>query len=105
MFEVHTLAEVVRIQRSSSGFKTSTRTIRTCQWCRRGDGGNGIEPWPIATWLLTGEVYGDRRVIQLGLCSNHFKELREKERGIQQRGVERMDEVNLSVWEQVHPSG
>lgn len=111
LVRTHTLAEVVRVQRSQSGFKTSTGTTRTCEKCREGERGvSGVESWPTATWLLTGEVFGDRRRIQWALCSDHFKELRDEEQRLREKRGEweygrgdldhgAFSEPDLAVWE------
>lgn len=78
-----TLAEVVKVERSADGFRTNTGTRRPCFECRDRVpiGGAGVEPWPMATWLLHAEVFGTRTKLTLPLCSDHFKELREGGRG------------------------
>lgn len=85
-----TLAEVVKVERSSSGFKTNTGTTRPCFECRDQVpiSGSGVEPFPIATWLLHGEVFGSRAKIQLPLCRDHFKELRDEERRLEEKRQE-----------------
>lgn len=85
--EVITLAEVTKVQKSNDGFKTSTGTTRTCDRCRRIDSAtSGVGSWPVATWLLTAEVFGDRREIRWALCSLHFKWLRDEERNTRDKG-------------------
>lgn len=89
--ERHTLAEVVRVERSKDGFKSSTQTTRPCFDCREEGlrvGVAGARPWPTATWLLHAEVFGSRTKLTLPLCDTHFEELREKEKEIQDRGEE-----------------
>ena len=101
--EVWFTYRVTRIEKSGSGFKTPIQTIRICGKCRVESMDrtghedryleSGVEPYPIATWLLTGEpdqwsptpsIYETINVITapktrtLALCSDHFKAMRER---------------------------
>ena len=92
---------VTKVQRSSDGFKTPTGTTLTCKRCREDENLDaGVEPHPIATWLLTGEGHQlsvqpielahripQKRTAVLGLCSDHFKALRERNKQPREVGL------------------
>ena len=78
---------VVKVEKSASGWKTSTGTQWTCWDCRERireiteerfrSGMSVFEP---ATWKLTGEIFYSRDRGYLYLCSRHFKERRDQVR-------------------------
>lgn len=92
---------VTKVERSKTGFRTSTQTLRSCAFCRSEDyHRSGLEPFTMATWLLTGESDSWYPVATLAVCGDHFKEMRENQRalsrGSQTRpfSMERLREIN-----------
>lgn len=81
---LHFRYQVVKVRRSKSGFRTSTNTVRSCERCRVEQRGvTGREPFPVATWLLTGVVrWGtiggmEDLYATTSLCDDHFRETRQ----------------------------
>jgi len=84
--EVVTILEskgVTEVRRSTSGFKTSTGTIRHCALCRDEDlqiGPRGVfsDPAPIGTWLLISRDLDMNQYDEMVVCSPHFKVIRDR---------------------------
>ncbi|KKM81012.1 hypothetical protein LCGC14_1334030 [marine sediment metagenome] len=74
---------VTKVQRSASGFRTTTGTRWTCRHCREeardsteGLSDAGVEPYPMAVWKFTG-VSNDPTWAFLYLCAQHFRKRRD----------------------------
>lgn len=76
--------KVTKVRKKSQGFETTTGTLRTCQLCRGEDRSrSGVEPWPVAVWLLGG-FWVPGWSWDVPLCDSHFKKLREDQRSGQE---------------------